>query len=62
VNVDHYIRYTDDCFSCHIDFDKPMHLTRTGDNIVDSTHSTYLFVKHDGNWCMVDMIADKATE
>lgn len=62
VNVDHYIRYTDDCFSCHIDFDKPMHLTRTGDNIVDSTHSTYLFAKYDGNWCMVDMIADKATE
>lgn len=62
VNVDHYIRYTDDCFSCHIDFDKPMHLTRTGDNIVDSTHSTYLFAKYNGNWCMVDMIADKGTE
>ena len=62
VNVDHYIRYTDDCFSCHIDFDKPMHLTRTGDDIVDSTHSTYLFVNYNGNWCMVDMIADKGTE
>ena len=62
VNVDRYIRYTDDCFSCHIDFDKPMHLTRTGDNIVDSTHSTYLFVNYNGNWCMVDMIADKGTD
>ncbi len=62
VNVDHYVRYTDDCFACHIDFDKPMHLTRTGADIVDSTHSTYLFVNYNGTWCMVDMIADKATD
>ena len=58
VVVDHYIRYSDDCFSCHISFDKPMHLTRTGEDIVDSTHSTYLFANYNGTWCMVDMIAD----
>ena len=58
VEVSDYVRYTDDCFSCHISFDKPMHLTRTGEDIVDSTHSTYLFVKNNGQWCLVDMVAD----
>lgn len=58
VTVDQFIQYTPDCFSCHICFDKPMHLTRTGEDIVDSTHSTYLFVRYDGKWCLVDMIAD----
>ena len=58
VEVSNYVRYTDDCFSCHISFDKPMHLTRTGEDIVDSTHSTYLFVKNNGQWCLVDMVAD----
>jgi hypothetical protein len=58
VEIGDYIRYTDDCFSCHIKFDKPMHLTRTGEDIVDSTSSTYLFVKYNGQWCLVDMVAD----
>ncbi|MBR6094869.1 MAG: hypothetical protein IKP92_07615 [Lachnospiraceae bacterium] len=58
VEIGEYIRYTDDCFSCHIRFDKPMHLTRTGEDIVDSTSSTYLFVKYNGQWCLVDMVAD----
>ena len=44
--------------TCHIKFDKPMHLTRTGEDIVDSTSSTYLFVKYNGQWCLVDMVAD----
>ena len=25
MEIGDYIRYTDDCFSCHIKFDKPMH-------------------------------------
>jgi hypothetical protein len=58
VEIGDYIRYTDDCFSCHIKFDKPMHLTRTGEDIVDSTSSTYLFVNYNGQWCLVDMVAD----
>ena len=58
VEIGDYIRYTDDCFSCPIKFDKPMHLTRTGEDIVDSTSSTYLFVKYNGQWCLVDMVAD----
>ncbi|MBR1508615.1 MAG: hypothetical protein IJ619_11515 [Eubacterium sp.] len=57
VNVTQYRRYTDDCFSVRISFDKPMHLTRTGETIIDSTDSEYLFVNHDGKWCMVDMVA-----
>ena len=60
VTVDEYISYTPDCFSCHIYFDKPMYLTRTGETVTDTTDSTFLFVRYDGKWCLADMQAKKA--
>ncbi|MBR3039651.1 MAG: hypothetical protein IKI20_03215 [Lachnospiraceae bacterium] len=59
IAVTNYVRYTEDCFSCHIYFDKPMHLTRTGADIVDTTDSDYVFVKYEGKWCLVDMTASQ---
>ena len=57
VVIDDYISYTPDCFSCHISFNKPMYLTRTGETVVDTTDSTFVFVKYDGKWCLADMQA-----
>ena len=57
VEVSQYRRITDDCFSVRISFDKPMHLTRTGEIVMDHTDSEYLFVRYEASWRMVDMIA-----
>lgn len=62
VTVDEYVSYTPDCFSCHIYFDKPMYLTRTGETVVDTTDSTFLFVQHDGKWCLADMQAKTVSD
>ena len=62
IAVTNYIRYSEDCFSCHIYFDKPMHLTRTGADIVDTTDSDYVFVRYEGKWCLVDMSAAQQSE
>ena len=62
VVIDEYISYTPDCFSCHISFNKPMYLTRTGETVVDTTDSTFVFVKYDGKWCLADMQAKVATD
>ena len=63
--VDSYAKYTDTCFSCRIEFDKNMYLTRTGENQVEHVDSTFFFVYYDDSddgtdnphWAMVDMIA-----
>ena len=65
IKVDDYVRYNDNCYSCHIYFEKNMTL-KTGRDMVDVTDSTFIFVNYDdtddGNdnphWCIVDMIAN----
>ena len=64
--VDDYVKYTDNCFSCHIYFDKDMYLTRTGETAYDTTDSTFIFVYYDDSddsvdnphWAIADMIAN----
>lgn len=64
--VDDYVRYSDNCFSCHIFFNKNLTLTRTGEDRVDTTDSTFIFVYYDDSddgvdnphWAIVDMIAN----
>ena len=68
VVVDDYVKYTDNCFSCHIYFDKDMYLTRTGETAHDTTDSTFIFVYYDDSddgvdnphWAIADMIANTA--
>lgn len=56
VVVDNYVEYGEDCYSCHIVFTKNMRLSSstTAKSEIDST---FYFVKHDGKWTIVDMIA-----
>lgn len=63
--IDNYVSYGENCFSCHISFEKNMKLTRTGQKVVDKINSTFYFVKYDDSedgvdnphWAIVDMIA-----
>lgn len=65
VKVDDYVRYNENCFSCHIYFEKVMHLNR-GTDAMDVTDSTFIFAYYDDSddgvdnphWAMVDMIAN----
>lgn len=65
VKVDDYVRYNDNCFSCHIYFEKVMHLNR-GTDAMDITDSTFIFAYYDDSedgvdnphWAIVDMIAN----
>ncbi|MBQ4284128.1 MAG: hypothetical protein IJB96_09400 [Lachnospira sp.] len=65
VKVSDYVAYGENCFSCHIYFDKAMHLTKTGATVVETVNSTFYFVKYDDSddgvnnphWAIVDMIA-----
>lgn len=65
VKVDNYVKYSDTCFSCHIYFEKVMHLNRGSDSL-DVMDSTFIFAYYDDSddgtdnphWAIVDMIAN----
>lgn len=65
-SIDRYVRYSDDCFSCHIYLEKIMHLTRNGNLRLDVCDMTYYFVFLDDiddgvdnpHWCAVDMVSE----
>ncbi len=66
--IDNYVVYGENCYSCHIKFNKNMILTRTGEKSVDSIDSTFYFVNYDDtddgvdnpHWAIVDMISTTA--
>lgn len=68
VKLSDFVSYGEDCYSCHIYFEKNMKLTRTGETRVDIIDSKFYFVNYDDtddgvdnpHWAIVDMIA--ATE
>lgn len=68
VKVDDYVKYSDNCFSCHIYFEKVMHLNRGYDR-TDVMDSTFIFAYYDDSddgvdnphWAIVDMIANTAS-
>ena len=68
VAVDHYVSYTDNCYSVHISVTKNMILTKTGAKAQDTLNSTFYFVNYDDSedgvdnphWAIVDMIASTA--
>ena len=53
VTVDDYTVYNNECFSCHVVFDKIM--TMYGKEVVDDTDSVYYFVLIDGEWKIADI-------
>jgi hypothetical protein len=63
--VTDYIRYTDDCFSCVVYFEKNMRLSRTGEMRTDIFNSRLFFVRYDDRddginnprWLISDMQA-----
>ncbi|MGN0165728.1 MAG: hypothetical protein ACI39R_06060 [Lachnospiraceae bacterium] len=65
ISITDYVSYGENCYSCHIYFEKNMYLTRTGETRVDTIDSTFYFVKYDDSddgvdnphWAIVDMIA-----
>ena len=54
--VDHYIRYSDDFFSCEVYFDKDMLLHKTGKVKVDTTNFRLYYGLLDGEWKILDMV------
>lgn len=68
IKVDDYVKYSDTCFSCHIYFEKVMHLNRGSDSL-DVMDSTFIFAYYDDSddgvdnphWAIVDMIANTAS-
>ncbi len=62
--VKDYVRYSDECFSCHIKFKKEMILTRTGEKAYTDVNSIFYFVNYDDTndgvqnptWKMVAMV------
>ena len=67
VAVDHYISYTENCYSVHITVTKNM-ILKNGNRATDSLNSTFYFVNYDDSddgidnphWAIVDMIASTA--
>ncbi len=65
IKVTNYVSYGENCFSCHVYFDKAMYLTKTGAVVMETMDSTFYFVKYDDSddgvdnphWAIVDMIA-----
>lgn len=65
IAITDYVSYGENCYSCHIYFEKNMYLTRTGETRVDVIDSTFYFVNYDDSddgvdnphWAIVDMIA-----
>lgn len=54
-SVDHYIRYSQELFSCEVSFDKHMLLVKTGRVKVDTTHSRFYYGLLDGEWKILDI-------
>lgn len=62
--ADEYVRYNDNCFSCHIYLEKIMHLSRNGNVRLDVTDMTFYFVyiddtddgKDNPRWVIADMV------
>lgn len=65
IKISEYVSYGENCFSCHVYFDKAMQLTKTGATVIETMDSTFYFVKYDDSddgvdnphWAIVDMIA-----
>lgn len=64
VVVDNYIKFSDNCFSCHIAFDKHLKLRRQNDSLrINKMDSTFYFLNYDDTddgvnnprWVIVDM-------
>lgn len=64
IEVTDYVSYGENCYSCHIYFEKNM-ILKSGASRVDTINSTFYFVKYDDSddgvdnphWAIVDMIA-----
>lgn len=54
--VDHYIRYSDDLFSCEVYFDKDMRLHKTGKIKVDTTNFRLYYGWLNGEWKILDIV------
>lgn len=55
-SVDHYIRYSEDLFSCEVYFDKEMLLHKTGKVKVDTTYFRLYYGLINGQWKILDMV------
>ena len=55
-SVDHYIRYSEDLFSCEVYFDKEMLLHKTNKIKVDTTNFRLYYGLLDGKWKILDMV------
>lgn len=55
-SVSHYIRYTEELFSCEVYFDKEMVLKKTGKLKVDTTNFRLYYGLLDGEWKILDMV------
>ncbi|MCM1309275.1 MAG: hypothetical protein NC223_11810 [Butyrivibrio sp.] len=55
VTVSEYVRYSDDCFSCRVAFDKYMVLTLSGEPRTERNDQIYYYVNIDGSWLIADM-------
>ena len=53
--VDHYVRYSEELFSCEVFFNKSMYLTRTGNTKVDTTHFRLYYGYLNGQWKILDI-------
>lgn len=53
--VSHYIRYSEDLFSCEIFFNKTMVLKKTNSKRVDTTHSRVYYGRVNGEWKILDI-------
>ena len=53
--VNHYIRYTDDLFSCEVYFDKEMKLVKMNFKKVDTTHFRFYYGRLNGTWKILDI-------
>lgn len=54
--VNHYIRYSDELFSCEVYFDKDMRLHKTGKIKVDTTNFRLYYGLLNGEWKILDMV------
>ena len=54
--VSHYVRYTEDLFSCEVYFDKEMLLHKTGKVKVDTTNFKLYYGNLDGEWKILDIV------
>lgn len=55
-SVSHYIRYSEDLFSCEVYFDKEMLLHKTGKIKVDTTNFRLYYGLLDGKWKILDIV------